>query len=43
MRIYDNDNENEAEIEKIDHIDTTQIYLGLDMDTNVLYIKCVSV
>ena len=37
-----NDNENAAE-KKIDHINTTQIYLGLDMDTNILNIKGVSV
>ena len=28
---------------KIDHIDTTQIDLGPDIDINVLNIKCVSV
>ena len=28
---------------KTDHIDTTQIELGQDMDTNTLNIKCVLV
>ena len=38
-----NGNENESENEKIDHIDMTQIDLHLDIDTNILYMKCVSV
>ena len=38
-----NDNENEAENEKkANHIDTTSIDLGQDMDKNVLNINCVS-
>ena len=38
-----NDNENEAENEKkANHIDTTSIDLGQDMDTNILNINCVS-
>ena len=35
--------ENEAENEKIDQVDTTQIDLGIDMDTNILNIKYVSI
>ena len=38
-----NDNENEGENEKSDQIDTTQIGLDKDKDTNILNIKCVSV
>ena len=37
-----NGNENETEIKKTYHQDTTQIDLDLDMDTNKLYVKCVS-
>ena len=37
-----NGNENETEIKKTYHKDTTQIDLDLDMDTNKLYVKCVS-
>ena len=37
------DNENEAENKKIDHTDTTYIDLGLDMDTDKLNRKFVSV
>ena len=38
-----NDTENEAEKEKkANHIDTTSIDLGQDMDKNVLNINCVS-
>ena len=36
-----NGNENGYENEKIDHIDRAQI--DLDLDTNILYIKCVAV
>ena len=38
-----NGNENGAKNEKINHIDTTQIDLDLDTDTNILYKKCVYV
>ena len=46
--VYLNENminvkENEAENEKIDQVDTTQIDLGIDMDTNILNIKYVSI
>ena len=47
MRLYSwdytiNHNENEDEMKK-DYIDTTQIDLGLDMDTNMVNIRSVSV
>ena len=35
-------NQNEDENEKIEHIYTTKIDLGLDMDTNIVNIKSVS-
>ena len=38
-----NGNEKESKNDKIGYIDTTQIDLDLDIDTNILYIKCVSV
>ena len=38
-----NHNENEDENEKKDHIDTTCIALALDMDTNVVNFRSVSV
>ena len=34
-----NENEKEAEIEKIDYIDTIKIDLGFDMDTKILNIN----
>ena len=30
-------------LKKIDHINTTLIYLGLDMEMNILNTKCVSI
>ena len=30
-------------MKKTDHVDTTQKDLDLDIDTNILYIKCASV
>ena len=39
MRLYVNHNENED----TDRIDTTQIDLGLSMDTNIMNINSVSV
>ena len=38
-----NGNENEAENEKTDHKDTTKVDLFLDMDSNILNVKCTSV
>ena len=38
MTLYENETESE-----IDHKYMTQIDVGLDMDTNLLNIKCVSV
>ena len=38
-----NSNENEAKNKKADHIDMTYIDRGLDIDTNILNIKCVLV
>ena len=38
-----NGKENQTEKKKIDHIDTTQIDLGLNIDTNILNVKCISV
>ena len=35
-------NQNEDENEKIEHIYTTKIDLGLDMDTNIVNIKSIS-
>ena len=37
-----NGNENETENEKLDHKDTRLIDIGLDLDINILKIKCVS-
>ena len=38
-----NHNKNEAGNEKIDHVDTTWIDLGLDINTNMLNMKYASV
>ena len=35
-----NNNENQAKNKKTDYIDTAQINLGLNMDTNIGNIKC---